>query len=96
MGAAGEANIRVETVNAKENDDDMKKSICEKEAPIKNAEDPKKVLRVSAVSQSAPRKLSNPRASKGESAHKEQEGDSIHHMGHHRPPQVTPRKIIHH
>jgi hypothetical protein len=58
----------VETVDAKENDDDMKKSVSGKDAPIENAEDPKKVLRVSAVSQSAPRKMSNPRASKGESA----------------------------
>ena len=42
--------------------------IAGKDAPIENAEDPKKALRVNAGSQSAPRKMSNPRASKVESA----------------------------
>lgn len=58
----------MEAVDVKESDDDNKKSVIGKEHPIENAEDPKKVLRVNVVSQSAPRKMSNPRASKGESA----------------------------
>ena len=96
MGASGKANTRVEAVDVKDDTEDIKKSVNWLGAPIENAEEPRKGLRVSAVSQIAQRKISKPMTSKGESAQKEQEGDSLHHMGHHRPPQVTPRKIIHH
>ena len=86
----------MEAVGVKEDTDEVKKYVNLYGAPIENAEEPRKGLRVSSVSLSAQRKISNPMTSKGESAQKEQEGESVHHMGHHRPPQVTPRKIIHH
>ena len=86
----------MEAVGVKDDTEDVKKYVNLHGAPIENAEEPRKGLRVSSVSLSAQRKISNPITSKGESAQKEQEGESVHHMGHHRPPQVTPRKIIHH